>query len=67
MEFLQVGASYKLNGVLILIIMEDTHGALFIVFIFPLTKPLVLILIIMEDTHGDWKGEDVTPETFKES
>ena len=37
-------------GVLILIIMEDTHGA---VSIRKRMGKKVLILIIMEDTHGD--------------
>ena len=44
----------KIEGqdkVLILIIMEDTHGVVLISVLY-LTL-LVLILIIMEDTHGD--------------
>ena len=41
----------KDNDVLILIIMEDTHGASLIMF-HQWKFPLVLILIIMEDTHG---------------
>ena len=36
--------------VLILIIMEDTHGVEVIAIL--LTPTIVLILIIMEDTHG---------------
>ncbi len=41
-----------LIGVLILIIMEDTHGAPIATKVGELIN--VLILIIMEDTHGAW-------------
>ena len=40
-----------LDAVLILIIMEDTHGESLIII--HLIILMVLILIIMEDTHGD--------------
>ena len=40
------------KAVLILIIMEDTHG---VSFLLKINKPnIVLILIVMEDTHGDF-------------
>ena len=42
---------YKKSKVLILIIMEDTHGG-YQIFSSEKSK-YVLILIIMEDTHGE--------------
>ena len=52
MEFLWSLQRTQVIGVLILIIMEDTHGVEFYYGIY--RKHKVLILIIMEDTHGVW-------------
>ena len=55
MEYWVLDGNTKVTNVLILIIMEDTHGVI------PkeekATVKAVLILIIMEDTHGDKRYE----------
>ena len=51
MEYQFYKQNSKENIVLILIIMEDTHGgAYLIIYTYQI---FVLILIIMEDTHGE--------------
>ena len=51
MEILHGQYEYLQGGVLILIIMEDTHGDTQSIS-YRLVWVTVLILIIMEDTHG---------------